>query len=256
MISAVVLTKNEENIIVDDNSNDRTLELLSNFKVKLYKRSLNDNFSIQRNFGLENATGDWVLFIDADERVTPLLKKEILYKTEANGEVSGFYFRRKDYFIGKPLNHGETASIKLLRLVKKRKGIWQGRVHEVINVLGKTESMENPIIHYPHKTLSEFLSEISSYSTLRAKELFESGKKTNFLSIILYPKAKFLLNFFIKKGFMDGIYGFIFSKSKTLAPMAKKIYFLIFFFWSISIIFYYLNHLLCRGELCLNSLFR
>ena len=226
MISAVVLTKNEENnivdclesisfcdeiIIVDDNSNDRTLELLSNFKVKLYKRSLNDNFSIQRNFGLEKATGDWVLFIDADERVTPLLKKEILYKTEANGEVSGFYFRRKDYFIGKPLNHGETASIRLLRLVKKRKGIWYGRVHEVINVSGKTGSMENPIIHYPHKTLSEFLSEISSYSTLRAKELFESGKKTNFLSIILYPKAKFLLNFFIKKGFMDGIYGFVFA---------------------------------------------
>lgn len=226
MLSVVVLTKNEENnivdcleslsfcdeiIIIDDNSNDRTLELLKNFKVKLYERSLNDDFSVQRNFGLEKANGDWVLFIDADERVTPLLKKEILYKIEASGEVSGFYFRRKDYFIGRPLNYGETASIRLLRLVKKSKGFWQGRVHEIMKISGKTELMENPIIHYPHKSLSEFLSEISSYSTLRSKELFESGIKANFLSIILYPKAKFLLNFFIKKGFLDGIYGFVFA---------------------------------------------
>lgn len=226
MLTGIILIKNEENnivdcleslsfcdetILIDDNSEDRTLELAKNFKVKIYKRSLNDDFSAQRNFGLEKASGDWILFIDADERITQTLKKEILYKIDSKENISGFYIKRKDYFMGKMLNHGETSSIKLLRLIRKGSGNWMGKVHETLIVSGTNETLENPLFHYPHPTISEFLKEINFYSSLRARELYEKRKKVNFFSVLTYPKIKFFLNFFFRKGFLDGIQGFVFA---------------------------------------------
>lgn len=111
--------------------------------------------------------------------------------------------------MGKQLKHGDTGNIKLLRLAKKRSGIWQGKVHEKWIVEGNIDELENPIIHYPHPTISEFLYDINFYTTLRAKELLQSGKKCSIWEIIFYPKAKFLQNYFIKLGFLDGIEGFI-----------------------------------------------
>jgi glycosyltransferase involved in cell wall biosynthesis len=232
MISAVILTKNEEKnildclesvswvdeiIIIDDYSTDLTesvvKQVANNKKIKFYKRRLEDNFSQQRNFGLLKTKYDWVLFIDADERVTPELREEInsfLINKSDKSEV-GFYIPRKDVIWGKALRHGEAGNIKLVRFARKSNGKWAGNVHEVWNINGKIGELEGNLLHFPHQTISEFLTEINYYTTLRAKELFKKRVKTSVWEIIFYPKAKFVLNYFFKLGFLDGIQGFIFA---------------------------------------------
>lgn len=227
-LSVVILTHNDEKnildclesvknageiVIVDDDSKDRTLEVIKSLKygdVKIYERRLDNDFSAQRNFGLSKVKNEWVLFLDADERITGDLWSEINLKTNSS-QASGFYIKRVDYMWGKKLQYGETGNIKLLRLAKKDNGEWKGRVHEVWDIKGKVEGLENALNHYPHQNLSEFLSEISFYSTLRAQELKDKGIKVGVLQIIFYSKAKFFVNYFVKLGFLDGTPGLIVS---------------------------------------------
>lgn len=223
--SIVVLAKNEERnifdclesvkdadeiIVIDDNSEDRTEDVINTFgkKVKTYKRSLSDDFSKQRNFGLSKAKNSWVLFIDADERVSDGLFAEI--SDEINKDnFDGYLIKRRDVLWDKKLQYGETGNMKLLRLARKNKGEWQGKVHEVWNVNGKIGELNNELIHYPHQTVREFLSEINLYSTIRANELHEKGARVSALHIVIYPKLKFLLSYFVKLGFMDGLSGLV-----------------------------------------------
>jgi glycosyltransferase involved in cell wall biosynthesis len=229
MISAVILTKNEETniidclesiawcdeiIILDDYSTDRTLQVIKNFnsRIKIFQRSLNNDFSAQRNYGLSKTKEGWVLFIDADERLSNGLSGEIKdFIKQKETDVNGLYIERKDIVWGKELKYGESGNIKLLRFAKKDAGKWHGRVHEVWEIKGRLGNFKMPLMHYPHQSISDFLREINYYTDLRAKELYDSGVKTNFYQIILYPKAKFFLNYFLKLGFLDGIEGLVFA---------------------------------------------
>ena len=163
MISAVILTKNEEKnvvpciesfrwcdeiIVIDDYSTDKTIEKIQSAsrrtKLKIFKRHLNGDFAAQRNFGLEKAKGEWVLFVDTDERVTPALTAEIKKKI-LKTRCSGFYLKRQDFWAGKCLKYGETGNIKLLRLGKKSAGKWERPIHEVWKIKGKIGTLKNPL---------------------------------------------------------------------------------------------------------------
>lgn len=225
MISAVVLTKNEEKnvkeflkrlkwcgeiIVVDDYSEDKTVELAKKHGARVYKSRLNDSFAQQRNFGLEKARGEWVLFIDADERVSEELAAEIKQKTgDRRQKAKGFYVKRRDIMWGRQLKHGETGNTELLRLARKGAGKWRRRVHEVWEVSGPVETLKNPLYHYPHQTLREFIADVDWMSTLHARALKEEGKTSNVFKILFYPPAKFFHGFFLKIGFMDGTAGFV-----------------------------------------------
>lgn len=228
MLSAVVIVKNEEKnivdcleylgfcdeiVVVDDYSSDRTPEILErqsreNPRIRVFKRKLDNDFSAQRNFGVEQTSNEWVIFVDADERISQELAREIAENLTLP-DFAGFLIPRIDFMWGKELLHGETGNIKLLRLFNKKRGNLKGTVHEVWETKNKVGILENPIKHYPHPTISEFLEEINFYSDLRAKELFEKKTKVNLMSIILYTKGKFIKNYFLKLGFLDGKEGFI-----------------------------------------------
>lgn len=225
MISAVVLTKNEERnlvdcleslsfcdevLVIDDNSTDRTVEIAKRMNTRVLVHDLNNNFSQQRNFALENVKNEWVLFVDADERISKVLAKEIDYVTTEN-KYDGFYLKRFDNIWGKTLKHGDIAGLLLLRLGKAKIGRWKGKVHEKWIISGRTSRLKNPLTHYPHQTIASFLKEINYYTDLRAEELFANGSRSKWYSVILYPKAKFFVNFFVKLGFLDGIEGFVFA---------------------------------------------
>lgn len=225
MISAVILTHNEEKnigscletvkwcdeiLVIDDESTDKTIGVANKHGAQVYSRPLNGNFADQRNFGLSKAQGDWVIFIDADERVSEALWFEIMQHTNSpNRENAGFYIKRKDTIWNRELKYGETGNIKLLKLAKKTAGFWEGSVHEKWKVKGSTEMLKNPLMHYPHINISKFLTEINFYTDLRSRELFDKKVKTSFLSIIVYPVGKFIQNFFFKQGFRDGVPGLL-----------------------------------------------
>lgn len=227
MISAVILTKNEEKnikdcleslswcdelIVIDDESTDNTVNIAKELNAKVYLKKMEQNFSKQRNYGLHKAKGDWILFVDADERVSSALWYEIMQYTNnpLNGYV-GYYIKRIDVMWGKVLKYGETSNVKLLRLAKKGYGTWEGKVHEEWKIKGKTFILHNALMHYPHQTVAKFLSEINFYTDLRAVELFNQKKPVHWWSIIFYPKAKFILNYFLRRGFLDGIPGLVFA---------------------------------------------
>lgn len=229
MISAVVLTKNEEGniegclttlkwcnevIVVDDYSQDSTPDVARKLGATAYRRHLNDDFAAQRNFGLEKARGEWVLFVDADERVTSSLREEIIQYTNnpiykySNGYV-GFYVKRRDFMWARELKHGEVGSIKLLRLAKKSAGRWRRRVHEVWEVKGRVGTLKNPLLHYPHQSLRGFARDVGRMSTLHARAHMEQGVRSNPVKIIFWPPAKFFYNWVLRLGFLDGTPGFL-----------------------------------------------
>lgn len=200
----------EELIVVDDNSNDRTVDLVRNYTNQIYVRGLDKNFSNQRNFALNKAHGEWVLFVDSDEIITDKLKKEILECIKI-GSVNGYFIKRIDYIWGEKILHGEAGEVVLLRLAKKNSGKWHGKVHETWNVKGSTGRLKNPLFHVPHQNVSEFLADIDNYSSLRAEELKEKGSTVSAMQIIAYPFAKFIQNYIFKLGYQDGIPGFIYA---------------------------------------------
>lgn len=224
MISAIILTKNEEKnikdclrglawcdekIVIDDESEDLTRDIAQEIGAKVFTRRLS-NFSDQRNFALEKAKGDWILFVDADERISPALWYEIMeHINDPIEKFTAFFLKRIDVMWGKELKHGESGTLKLLRLAKKGSGKWKGTVHEKWDIPGKILTLNNPLYHYPHQTVEDFLKEINRYTDLRAKELYDQKTKTNWFLIILYPKAKFIMNYFVRLGCLDGLPGLI-----------------------------------------------
>jgi len=240
MISAIVLTKNEEKnikecleglqwcdevLVIDDYSLDKTVQIARKLGAKVIKHSLGNDFSQQRNFALTQTKGEWVFFVDADERVSPALATEIKELTHDNAVArkcaKGFYLKRWDFFMGRWLKHGEVGGVrglggvKILRLARRDAGEWIRRVDEKWVVKGKTKTLESPLLHYPHPNLTEFLTSISGRSTLNAAEFYQEGKK-----IILWewfkPLAKFIQNYFLKLGILDGVQGFVFAVLMSL----------------------------------------
>lgn len=235
MITGIILTKNEEEhivdciksvlfcdeiIIVDDNSEDNTIDLVKETykeRVKIKTHLLKDDFAAQRNFALTLAKSEWVLFLDADEKISDNLEKEIKNMLIATpGDVNGFLFKRKDIMWGKEIGYGEVGALRLLRLARKNAGIWEGKVHEKWNIKGRIVELKSPIIHSPHQSIREFIQEIDNYSTIRARELFDKKVHANFFSILFYPKIKFIQNYILRQGYKDGREGFMYAMLMSL----------------------------------------
>lgn len=224
-LSAIILSKNEEQNIVrairsvsfcdevfliDDNSTDLTRVFAQKLGANVYQRSLANDFAAQRNFALAKVKKGWVLFLDADEEVSKSLGKEIRKKiSDPRNITDGFYIKRRDIIWGKILNYGENGNTKLLRLAKVGSGEWKRRVHETWDIKGEVGTLDNILNHHSHPTIKNFIEHINYMSTLHAEENLSEGKKSNLIKITLWPKLKFINNYILKLGFLDGVYGFV-----------------------------------------------
>lgn len=213
----------DEVIVIDDFSTDSTAAIVRQYetKVKVYRHSLSNDFSQQRNFTLTKTSSEWVLFLDSDEYLSPALKKELRnwLKQTHRPNVGAYKIKRKDFFLGKKLKFGETGSIKLLRLVKKGSGRWQKTVHEeyILNPGVKSGFFHHPIYHNHQFTdLSSFIDKINWYTTLVAKENANKNKNTVLAEMFTFPAAKFIWNYFFKLGWADGMPGLILAYCMSL----------------------------------------
>lgn len=240
MISICILTHNDartlqnclesiswgdEVVVVDDNSTDSSVALVKKIipKARIFSRALEGNFAAQRNFALEKAKGDWVLFVDPDEIVTPRLRVGIMSAIKAQ-RTNGFLLRRRDVFFGKRLYFGETGHIRLLRLGKKGKGQWSREVHEKWNIEGRVMEISAPLEHYPHPTIKEFLYDLNFYTSIDATHMYlNDGVRFSYFRAIANPVGKFIQNFVLKLGFLDGLPGFIIAAMMSLHSLMVRI---------------------------------
>lgn len=224
MLSVIILTHNsartiadtlasvhfaDEIIVVDDNSTDETSVIVKkNPAVRFVPHQLKDDFAAQRNFGLQLAKHEWVLYIDSDEVVPQDLAQEIIVSMDTS-DFSGFRLRRHDVLWGHQLKHGEIGHVRLLRLARRTAGTWVRPVHEEWRIQGTVGDLSYPLLHYPHQTVSEFITEINTYTTRNARYMIEAGEKIYAWQIPVYPLAKFIRNYILRFGFKDGTPGIL-----------------------------------------------
>lgn len=201
-ITGIILTK-DGNIAIARKSLSFCNEVL------IFKNEEIIDFAKSRNEALKHAKNEWVLFLDDDEVVSDQLAKEILKLNLEKLGLNGFYIKRRDVIWGRELKHGETGNTKLLRLARKQTGFWRRSVHEYWEIRGPVGTLNNPIYHYPHQSVNEFIKNIDYFSGLHAKENKKEGKRSSLVKIILWPKLKLVQNWILKLGFLDGTAGFV-----------------------------------------------
>ena len=225
-ISALLITFNEINniksliecisfadeiIVIDSHSTDGTLEALKPYKdVKIIERDFK-NFADQRNFAISQAKHPWLLFIDADERITPKLKEEIISVTKSDKNTAGFMFRRSYFFGKKRIKFSGYQTDTTYRLFRNGKVKYdtQRLVHEMPILDGNSKILKNKMLHYSFTTYDALKKTMKNYARLQAKQLFINGKKAKKINFVIGPAYKFLYNYIIRLGVLDGKEGFI-----------------------------------------------
>lgn len=225
-LSVVIITYNEEKnidvlignldfadevVVVDSVSTDATINLLKKYpQVKVYQHKFED-FSTQRNYSLDYATHDWVLVLDADERLSDQLKKEITQVINSNPKENGFYIKRQFYFKGELVRFSGLTIDKNLRLFRKNGVRYKGLVHEKPTVAKPIGTLKHALSHYSYESFEHYLGKVVYYNRLKAIEKYEKGYKPSFLKKIFHPIYTFFSRYIIRMGILDGKKGIVLS---------------------------------------------
>lgn len=223
-LAIVILTKNEEfNIvdvienarqctdeilIIDSGSTDKTVELAKNCGAKVFYRAWTNDFAAQRNFALDKTAADFILYLDADERLTSKAVehiKKILAQDNFNFQ---YKIQRKTTAFGVVFNYGVLYPDYVLRMFPREKVQWSGKVHEHPDCPCEIKTLQGYLKHYTYRSWSQWQDKSQLYSTIWAENAFKSGKRTSKAGAFLHASAGFLKMFFLKAGFWDGRYGF------------------------------------------------
>ena len=220
----------DEIIIVDSFSSDKTVELSQAYdKVKVYQHEF-ENFTDQRNLALDYASHNWILFLDADERLTDGLKEEIMETVKQKETAEAYFFYRKFMFKDKPLHFSGWQTDKNVRLFKKNSARYSKErlVHEILRVNGKTKTMKHKLLHYSYISYGSYKAKMINYAKLKAKELYLKELRPNFFHFYIKPAYKFLYTYLIRLGILDGRKGIIICYLNALSvykryPFLKKL---------------------------------
>ena len=220
-LSAIVLSFNEESnipaclallswadeiLVIDSGSTDQTVELSKKHGARVVQHPLVD-FATQRNFALQQAHGDWVFFVDADERVTQELADEIRGLFNQNPSPAVYRVPRYTFFFGRRLRFGDSLHDAPVRLFPRERVNWTQPVHEQIVTDLSNRMLKHPLLHYSTRNWEHYQSKLRSYIPLELITMQKNGSSPGWRSILLRPPAKFLYLYFWKLGVLDGIAG-------------------------------------------------
>lgn len=208
----------DEIVIVDGTSTDKTVAIAKKYGAKVIVRENPPMFHLNKQKAFEAATGDWILYLDADERVTPELKKEISEVTSvqrlatSENKPAGFWLPRKNIIFGKWMEHTGWYPDYQLRLFRRGQAFLPCQtVHEQPVLQGQAGHLENPLWHENYQTISQFMGRLDKY-TENDKNLFlAQQKKIEWFDAIRFPAAEFLKRFFREQGYKDGLHGLVLS---------------------------------------------
>ncbi|MBI2420755.1 MAG: glycosyltransferase family 2 protein [Candidatus Levybacteria bacterium] len=230
-ISAIIITKNAENliadcidslsfceevIVVDSKSEDRTREIATKMGAKVFEYDSSD-FSKMRNFGLKMASGEWIMYVDSDERVTPSLREEITKSTNnPTNKYVGFRIKRKNFYFG---NHEWPYIEHLERVLKKDKlEGWYGRLHESPKVKGDVGTLEGYLLHYTHRNLTSMVNKTIEWSKIEAELRYNAGHpKMTWWRFSRVMLTAFLDSYVRQGGWRVGVVGLIESMYQSFS---------------------------------------
>ncbi|HEU4622075.1 MAG TPA: glycosyltransferase family 2 protein [Burkholderiaceae bacterium] len=223
-ISAILITKNEahnlgdclaglrwcdEVVVVDSGSTDGTLEIARAAGAKVTVFNDWPGFGPQKNRALDLATSDWIFSIDADERVDDTLAEEIR-DAVLNASIVGYDIPRRSLFVGRYMRHGGWWPDRVLRLARRSHARFtEHRVHERLVVDGEVASLRSPLSHLSYRDFDSVLAKLNRYSTDGAHDLRARGKHASISSAIGHAFWAFIRTYIVKRGFLDGRYGFL-----------------------------------------------
>jgi glycosyltransferase involved in cell wall biosynthesis len=199
----------DEIVVADTGSIDGTPELARQAGARVVSLPW-EGFVASRNRALAEARHDWVLFLDADERVPPELREEIRLVLEADDPAfAGWKMPRLSHFLGRPVHHGTWYPDVKLRLGRRSRGFRAhgGRVHEVLVVDGLVGRLTHDLVHHPYRDISDALRKASSYARLGADDRYERGARGGVASLVLRPVFEFFRCYVLKAGVLDGAVG-------------------------------------------------
>lgn len=225
-ISAVIIALDEEKrlepalkslegvvseiVVVDGGSTDGTVALARRYTPKVFERTWT-NFSDQKNFGNSKATRPWILSLDADERLSPGLREEILALARGpEPEVDAFSVPRLVRYLGRWIRHSGWYPDRKLRLFRAGRARWEGDyVHEELIVEGPVGRLSSPLHHFTYSGIADHVARINRFSDLGAQKLYAKGKRCRLGHLLLWPAGRFLRSYVLKLGVLDGFPGFV-----------------------------------------------
>lgn len=237
-ISVVVITYNEEKnierclksiapiadeiVIIDSNSTDTTEAICKQYNAQFIKRAFTD-YADQRNAAFELATKDYLFFIDADEELSEALTQSLMELKKIGMQHDVYKLNRFNNFCGKWIKHGMWYPERLDRIVKNGKGIWRGRIHEILQPTtgASVQLLKGDLLHYSYSNIESLVTKLNHYTTLQAVQMAEQNKKATLFKLYVNPIWAFINGYFIKLGCLDGWEGYVIHKSIAYQTMIK-----------------------------------
>jgi glycosyltransferase involved in cell wall biosynthesis len=235
-LSVTIITRNEaaniadairsvawadEIVVVDSQSDDGTAAIARQHTERVIVREW-PGYVAQKNFAASAASHDWILSLDADERVTPELASEIRSLLEAGPACVGYRIPRVTWHLGRWIRTTDWYPDYQLRFYDRRAGEWTGKyVHETVKMSGAVGQLHGEFQHYSYRDLSHHLATIDRYTTFAARQMFESGRRAGVFDLAVHPPLAFLRNYVARAGFRDGAAGFIISSMNAYYVFMK-----------------------------------
>lgn len=211
----------DEILLVDSLSTDRTVEIARRYPVTILEREYYGS-AAQKNWAMDRVKNDWVLIIDADERVPEPLAREILTVLASQPDVNGYYIRRENLFIDKVIRHSGWSTDKVVRLFRRDKGRYPNRrVHADLEIEGPVPVLRNPFLHYTFRTFEQYFPKFLNYAEWGAAQAFRDGRRAGFLELLMRPWWRFLRTYFVQLGILDGKHGFVLCALQAFGVFLK-----------------------------------
>ncbi|HKB11710.1 MAG TPA: glycosyltransferase family 2 protein [Vicinamibacterales bacterium] len=235
-VSVTIITRNEaadladaltsvawadEIVVVDSHSTDETAAIARRFTDRVVAREW-PGYVAQKNYAASLATHDWILSLDADERVTPELAAEIKARLATSPSEVAFRIPRVTWHLGRWIRSTDWYPDFQLRLYDRRAAEWTGKyVHEAVSVRGRIGELRGELQHYAYRDIADHLETIDRYTTLAARQMYETGRRANLADLALHPPLAFLRNYVARGGFRDGATGFLISRMNAYYVFLK-----------------------------------
>jgi|ERR1051326_1102641 glycosyltransferase involved in cell wall biosynthesis len=237
LLSVVIITNNEEKniarcldsikdvaediVVVDSYSTDRTENICMQYDLHFVKHTW-EGYSATKNFANAQAKYDWILSLDADEALSYELRKSIL-EIKKGKEMITCSFNRLTNYCGRWIKHCGWYPDTKVRIFDRRTARWEGNIHEVLKVDPSVSivKLKGDCLHYSYYSIPEHIEQTEKFTSLAAKDLFEKGKRVNFLRSFFSPVAAFIRSYFFQLGFLDGYYGFVICRISALSVRMK-----------------------------------